>query len=77
MNVILFTLIIFFLLTRLISLINPISDTFFTIYSFTTITVLFILIFYLQLKVIDKYLDRLKELYNGIFERIEQQANSK
>ena len=74
---IILTAITFFLVTRLISFIVPISDKLFATYSFITIPILFIIIFYSQLKIIDIYLDRLKNLYDRVLEKIEEQANSR
>lgn len=70
-----FTGIILFLFTRLISLFKPIPGNLFNLYLFITIPVLFVAVFYLQIKIIDKYLDRLCALYNSVLKKIEERAN--
>ena len=71
------TAVIFLLLTRSISLIKPIPGNIFTMYSFITITILFMLVFWLQLKITDKYLDKLSSSYNEVLKKIESYATSK
>jgi hypothetical protein len=71
------TAVIFLLLTRSVSLIKPIPGNIFTMYSFITITILFMLVYWLQLKDIYKYLDKLSSSYNGVLKKIGSYAKSK
>lgn len=65
----------FLVLTRILSFFHLDLEAQLTIYTWITLPILFILCFFLQVRSIQKYLDKLKELYTQVLKKIEEKAN--
>jgi len=72
---IIITAIFFLLLTRMLWAFHLLSGKMTSIYLFVSIPPLFVLGYFLQIKIIEIYLAWLINLYNEVLRRIEQQSN--